>query len=531
MSLSEEFELECAAMGLSLEDRDRELVFELWAENRPRRDALRAQLLEPEAEPFETPGPRAASAPVPFEAPAPSGDELHWKSAAELSGLLARREVSASELTEACLARIELYDRALAAFELTRPESAMRAARAADQAFARGDVAGPLQGIPVACKSFVAARGLPHTAGASSRAHVIAGHDAVLLRNLKSAGAIHFGQVRTHEFGAGMATRDGPRATGRNPWNLDRIPGGSSSGSAVAVASGMVPGAVGTDSAGSVRMPAANCNLVGLKPTFGLVPTGGVHPYAWSLDTMGTLTRTVTDAALYLEGMLGPGCGGRYAATLNTSLKGRIIGVPRRYLWERDDIRADVRADCEAALETLAASGATLRDVRIRGIEWNDAIYTTLISEVYSIHRDGIRRNPDYCGDWFRANTLAGALFTAEDVHRAHRVRRSLAAEFARVFDEVEVLVLPGQAEPATPFSNSFAKALTQPRSQFMRPFNVTGLPAISVPCGFSEEGLPLAINFAGPAYGEITVMSVAHGFERETGFGRLRPDESAWVT
>ena len=517
-------------MGLRLCEEDRDLVFALWSENRDRRNQLREIVLGPDDLPFEPPKHPDPHPPVRFEPPEPSGTPLHWSSAAELSGLLDRNEISSRELTAACLDRIEACDPALLAFEQVVPEAALRDADEADLARQRGNARGPLHGIPVACKAFVAARGLPHTAGAGSRQSFIADEDAVVLRNLKQSGAIHLGQLRTHEFGAGMAKKDEPGATGRNPWDLDRIPGGSSSGSAIAVAAGMVPGAVGTDSAGSIRMPAANCNVVGLKPTFGLVPTDGVHPYAWSLDTIGILTREVADAALYLDGMIGPQGLGQYAGAIGSSLTGRIVGVPRRYFWDRGDIRDDVKANCERALEVLAAGGAVLRDVEVPGIEWNDAIYTTLISEVYSVHRDGIESDSDYCGAWFRANTLAGGLFTAEDVNRAHRMRARLAAELERVFREVEALVLPGQAVPATPFASSFSTALTQPRSQFMRPFNVTGLPAISVPCGFSDEGLPLAINVAGPAFGEIAILTVACCYERETGFTRCRPDETKWA-
>ncbi len=528
MKLEAEFNRECEAMGLGLNDHDRELVFALWSENRSRRNALRAVEFGPEDLPFAPPSRGALPQRMPFSAPRHSGDPLHWSTAAELSGLLERGELSSRELTQACLDRIEAFNPSLFAFEHVDPDAALRDASLADEARCRGEHK-PLLGIPVACKAFVSAAGMPFTAGAASRAQIIAESDAEVLSNLKNAGAIHLGQLRTHEFGAGMARLDEPRATGRNPWNPALIPGGSSSGSAVSVAAGMIPGAVGTDSAGSIRMPAANCNLVGLKPTLGLVPTDGVFPYSWSLDTVGILTRSVLDAALYLEGMLGPDGAGRYAHSFGSSTGTTTIGVPRKYFWEGDDIREDVRVCCEAALDALTASGAVLRDVEVDGIEWNDAIYTALISEVYSVHRDGIRAGKNYCGDWFRANTLAGGLLCAEDVNRAHRMRGRLAREFARIFREVDVLVLPGQAVPATPFADSFKKALTQPRSRFMRPFNVTGLPAVSVPCGFSSDGLPLAINLAAPAFGDKELLNIAWRFERETGHTRSRPDETAW--
>jgi aspartyl-tRNA(Asn)/glutamyl-tRNA(Gln) amidotransferase subunit A len=333
-----------------------------------------------------------------------------------------------------------------------------------------------------------------------------------------------------HELGAGMAASDGDWATGRNPYDPDRIPGGSSSGSAVGVAAGMAPCALGTDAAGSVRMPAGNCNLVGLKPTFGLLSRDGLLPYCWALDTIATMTRTVTDAGFLLEACLGVSGSGAFTHSLEAPLNARRIGVPRRYFWDRDDLRSDVRSRCEEALSVLAGAGATLVEVDLPSVTWNDAIYTTLLAETYSIHGAGLRATPDLYGPWFRLHGLAGALVTADDLNRAHRLRARLAAEACAAFGDVEALVIPGQAVPATPFSTSFAKALTQPRSQFMRPWNVTGLPAIAVPCGFSEDGLPLSISFAGPYFGEAALLSIAAAYERETAFGRQRPNEARWA-
>lgn len=524
-----DFDTECAAAGLILHPDDRPLVEALWAENRARRDALRSEAFDPDEAPFSPP-PAALDGPAdPFVPPPASGDPLHWATAAELSGRLARRELTSRDLTEACLARISAYDPALRAFETVDADGALAAADAADAAFARGEVAGPLQGVPVACKAAVAAAGLPWTAGSAARADVVAGADAALLANLRAAGAVFLGTTRMHEFGAGMATAEGPRATGRNPWAPDRIPGGSSSGSAVAVAAGMVPGAVGTDSAGSIRMPAANCGIVGFKPSFGLVPTAGVYPYAWSLDTAGILARDVTDAALWTEAMVGPQATGRLAGTPGAGLKGRRIGVPRAFLWDRDDIRADVRAACEGVLEALAAAGAELVEVTVPSLPWIDAIYCTLMAETYALHGAALGRDRRHAGDWFRAHALTGALFTAADIHAAHRMRGRLADEFAQVFHGVEALVLPGQAVPATPFSGSFAKALTQPRSQFMRPFNLTGLPAIALPCGWSEEGLPLSINLAGPAGGDARLLGIARAVEPVLDLPVRRPDDASW--
>lgn len=531
MDLQAEFERERAACGIPVSEADRPAVFALWAENRDRRLALRAAPLGPDTPPFTPALPPEPSGRGAFTPEATTDAPLWAKSAAELAGLLRRRELSARSLTEACLDRIRTHDAVLRAFETLDAERALAEADAIDAAFARGEAASPLQGVPVAVKSFVSVDGLPHTAGSASRADAIAAGDAAPVANLRRAGAIILGTVHTHEFGAGAAIKDGPRATGRNPWNVERIPGGSSSGSAVAVSSGMVPLAVGTDSAGSIRMPAGNCNLVGLKPSFGLVPTDGVFPYCWSLDTVGTLSRTVTDAAIFLEAMVGPGARGRYSARLDMPLKGRVLGVPRAYFWDRDDIREDVRAACEAALDLLQKAGAELRTVEIEDVAWNDAIYTSLLAEVWAVHRDAIAARPHLYNDWFRVNAIAGGIASAADLIAAHRMRGRLARAFARVFDAVEALVLPGQAVPATPFATSFTHALTQPRSQFMRPFNVTGLPAIAVPCGFSADGLPLSINFAAPAHCEAALLSIARSYERETGYGQQRPDESAWAT
>ncbi len=529
-NLNAAFDTECGVAGLQIDDDERDLIFDLWKENLPRRTALRELSFGHDDPTFANPPPPAEFPTGTFVPTESTGDPLHWKSASELAGLLERREISSREIIQACLERIETCDPVLRAFEIVIPEAALEAASAADAAYARGEIASPLQGIPVAFKCFAAIKGLPHTVGAESREHIIANESSDVVKRMEDSGAISLGLTRTHQWGAGMATKEGKWATGRNPWDIDRIPGGSSSGTAVAVSSGMLPGAMGNDAAGSIRMPAVNCNLVGLKTTIGLVSNGGIPPYCWSLDVCGPLTRSVIDSALYLEGMIGPHAFGRYSANLDRPLKGRVIGVPRTYFWNRDDIREDVRQRCEDVLQVLERAGATLKLVEVTNAHWNDAIYTTLIAEAYQVHGEGMKKDRNYAGAWFRGHILTAALFTADDLIRAHRIRARLARELDDIFKSVEVLVIPGQAVPATPFSSSFVRALTQPRSQFMRPFNVTGLPAAAVPCGFSDDGLPVGITFAGPAFGEARLLSIARGYERETGFGRLRPDESGWV-
>ena len=528
--LTAAFDMECEVAGLQVSDDERDLIFDLWKENLPRRTALREVSFGYDDAAFANPNRPEEFAKGTFTPTEPTDDPLHWKTASELAGLLSRREVSSREVVQACLDRIDACDPVLRAFEVVIPDAALEAADAADSAYARGETVSPLQGVPVAFKCFAAITGLPHTVGAESREHVIAKASSEVVRRMDQSGAIKLGLTRTHQWGAGMATKEGKWATGRNPWNIDRIPGGSSSGTAVAVSSGMLPGAMGNDAAGSIRMPAVNCNLVGLKTTIGLVSNRGIPPYCWSLDVCGPLTRSVTDAALYLEGMIGPHAFGRYSADLDRPLAGRVIGVPRTYFWNRDDIREDVRQRCEDALQVLEQAGAVLKTVEIANAHWNDAIYTTLIAEAHQVHGEGMKNDRNYAGAWFRGHILTAALFTAEDLVRAHRIRARLARELEEVFKEVEALVVPGQAVPATPFSSSFIRALTQPRSQFMRPFNVTGLPAVAVPCGFSDDGMPVGINLAGPAFGERELLSIARGYERETGFGRRRPDETRWV-
>ncbi len=529
MDLSAEFDREVAAAGLAPNERERALLFDLWSENYARRTAMRRQPFDDSERPFQPPTPPAPARGSEIPAAPETSDPLHWKSVSELSGLLASGRLSARELTLACLDRIRRFDSRLsAAMTLLEPEALAEADRA-DAALKRGSSAGPLCGIPYLVKDAIAIAGTPWRAGAAGRSSVVAERDATVVDSLRRAGAVLLGSARMHEYGAGLATRDGEWATGRNPWDTERIPGGSSSGSAAAVASGMVPFSLGTDSAGSIRMPAGNCNLVGIKPSYGLIPDERVLSYSWSLDTVGVLARTARDAALALEGCLGSRWRGTMTAELGASLAGRKIGVPRKYFWDRDDLRSDVRKSCEEALETLRASGARLIDVELPNLHWNDAIYTTLIAETWALHADAIRAAPERYGDWFRTHAMAGALVSADDVLRAHRLRARMAREFAAVFEEVDALVVPGQAVPATKFGGSFARALTQTRSQFMRPFNVTGLPALALPCGPSREGLPLAIDLAGPAFGEARLLSIAFAYERETRFWRRRPDETAW--
>lgn len=522
---------EIRAAGLTLAEAERAAMAPLWRENLARRDALRAVRFELDEPTFAALPPRAERAAVlPLgigAAPADDPGDPCLASAADQAALIAAGRLSSEALVRATLDRIARHDPFLRAFVTLRPEEAIAAARAADEALARGAGRSPIHGLPVAIKDCIAVGGWPMTAGSAAFAGRVPQADSAAVARLRAAGAVILGTTAMHEFGAGPARRDGPLATGRNPWDPALIPGGSSSGSAVALAAGLASLALGTDAAGSARIPAAYCGLVGFKPTFGAVDRTGCAMFVWALDTIGPMARTVTDTTLLTEAVSDLRIGG---AALEGGVRGLRLGVLRRYYLDAPDVRDDVRAATEAAFAVLRSAGAEIVDVDMPSIDLNDAVYTTLLSESFAVHEPLLaERSADY-SDWFRVQLHAAAVHSAGDHIRARRMQARLVREAQAVLGKVDALVFPGQASPATPFGASFIGALTQPRSRFTRPWNITGFPAAAVPCGLSVEGLPLSLHVVGRPHDEAMVLRVARAFERETPWHRMRPDPSRWT-
>ena len=436
--------------------------------------------------------------------------------------------VSPLELTRAVLERITALDGRVRAYLTVAGDAALDAARDAEQALRSGADLGPLHGIPLAIKDIVDVAGLPTTAASRVLAGNVASEDAALVAALRGAGAIVLGKTNTHEFAYGVLT-----PPTRNPWDLSRIPGGSSGGSAAALAAGLAFGAVGTDTAGSIRLPAALCGVVGLKPTFGRVSRHGVIPLSWSLDHAGPMTRSTGDAALLLS-VMSSGADPRDPATSDaplgdltldgTDLRGLRAGVPRTYFYER--LEPGVAAAVEAALSTLAELGAELREVELPHTERTFAIGRAIQRpEASAYHGQRLRAMPELYGEELRRDLELGELFLATDYVHAQRLRAEMRANWLRAMDGLDVLVtptVPAVAPLAQEGATSGGVKGILLRNTY--PVNLVGFPALSLPCGQGADGLPVGLQLIGRPFDEATVLRAGHAYEAATAWHTLRP-------
>jgi len=449
-----------------------------------------------------------------------------------------RGELTSVQATEAYLQRIERHDRVLRAYITVMADEALASAKAADVERAQGQRRGPLHGVPVALKDLIAVAGVRMTAGSRVLADHVPARDAFVTERLRGAGAVLLGKLAMHEFAFGRPATDEPFPTGRNPWDVRREPAGSSSGSGVAVAAGLCAGALGSDTGGSIRGPAARCGIVGLKPTYGLVSRRGVVPMDWSLDHVGPMTRTVWDSAVLLQAIAGhdPEDASTRAApapgmtsVLEAGVRGLRLGVLRRYYVDWPGLDGEVR---EAALEAMAElqrQGAALEDVDAPTLDLAPSIWATFLAEMYEYHRETFRARPHDYREPTRVRLMMGALVTAADLLRAQRLRARLAREVRGLLERVDALVFPGHAAPAQRIEEVSTREVMAPGARYTSPWNLLGLPAIVVPCGFSRDGLPLALQIVGRPFDEPTVLRIARAYERATDWHRRRPDPAGW--
>jgi aspartyl-tRNA(Asn)/glutamyl-tRNA(Gln) amidotransferase subunit A len=456
-------------------------------------------------------------------------EEIFYATIRELGARYRRRELSPVEVTHALLARIDRLDPVLHAFVTLTADRALADARAAEEALGRGD-GRALLGIPVAHKDIYLTRGIRTTGGSALLADWIPEDDATCVRRWREAGTVLLGKLITHEFAFGIQLPGHRFPPARNPWNLDHIPGGSSSGSGAALAAGLVGGATGSDTGGSIRGPAAFCGLVGLKPTYGRVSRAGVLTLSWTLDHTGPMARTVEDCAYLLQAMAGhdpadPASSRApvddYLAPLARDIRGVRIGVPRAYFFEGID--PEIERAFEEALETLRRLGAEVRDVQIPSLHATHSFLLILMAEAFAYHERDIREHPELYGDVLRERILTGALVTAAEYTQAQRIRAQICRETANVLRDVDVLVTPTTLKPATPFTLAQDPEFGFPKSN-MPPFNVTGLPTLALPCGFSSSGLPLSLQLSGRPFEEGTVLRVGHAYEQATAWHTRRP-------
>ena len=456
-------------------------------------------------------------------------DEIAYATIAELGARYRKRDLSPVEVTQALLARIEKLDPILHAFVTLTADSALAEARSAEEALRRGD-ARPLLGIPVAHKDIYLTRGVRTTGGSALLADWIPDEDATCVQRWRAAGTVQLGKLITHEFAFGLQFPGHRFPPAKNPWNLDHIPGGSSSGSGTALAAGLVTGATGSDTGGSIRGPAAFCGIVGLKPTYGRSSRAGVLTLSWTLDHTGPMARTVQDCAFLLQPLAGydpadPASSRApvddYVAPLGRDIRGLKIGVPRAYFLEEVD--AEVARAFEEALETLRRLGAEVRDVQIPSLRGAHSFLLILMAEAYAYHESDIREHPELYGDVLRERILAGALVTASEYTQAQRIRAEICRETAGVLKTVDVLASPTALKPATPFAQAFDPEFAFPKSN-MAPFNLTGLPTLALPCGFSASGLPVSFQLSGRPFEEATVLRAGHAYEQATAWHTRRP-------
>ncbi len=454
------------------------------------------------------------------------------QSISQVGELLRQGAVSPVELTADCLARIQKLNPKLNAFITVTAESALAAARQAEAEIRRGDWRGPLHGIPLALKDLIDTAGVPTTAASLLFKGRVPAEDAEVVRRLKTAGAVLLGKQNLHEFAYGGSSMVSAFGEVRNAWNREHIAGGSSGGSATAVAAGLGYGAIGTDTAGSVREPSALCGVVGLKPTYGRVSARGVIPLSSSLDHVGPIGRTVEDVAVIFAAIAGHDPADKasvdapvedYAAALKDTFRPLRVGLPKKFFFE--DLDPEVASAVNHAVSGLAALGAEIREIELPV----PTDRTLQSAEAYAFHAEFVARSPELYQPETLRRIRTGQNVSPEAQLECRRELERARRDIASIFADVAVLVTP-----TTPIAAPTIAELKQdpdllrPRELLLlrntRPVNVWGLPAISVPCGFTEAGLPIGLQIIGPRWGETLVLQVAHAYEQATAWHKRQP-------
>ena len=455
----------------------------------------------------------------------------------EAAARLRARTVSSVELTNAGIAIIERLDPTLVAFVARTLDSARSDAARADAELARGVDRGPLHGIPVALKDLYDQTGLPTTAGSKIFRGNIAREDSAVTARLRAGGAVFLGKTNLHEWAFGVTNQNPHFGDTKNPWDPARIPGGSSGGSAVAVATGMCFLSPGSDTGGSIRIPAALCGIAGLKPTYGRVSLRGVVPLAWSLDHAGPLARTVRDLAIALEVMSGydaadPGSAdvppGDLFGGLEEGVKGLRVLLPTSHFF--DDVDPEIDRAVREAARTLAALGATVTE---RALPHTEALIETqraiIAADAAAYHRAHMADHPDDFGPFVLERMRYGDTVSGPDLALARRRQSVIRAAWTDILREVDVFLTPTtpapaplrqDGRPAGERDAAAARLLTRLTS----PFNLTGLPAISIPCGFTAMGLPIGLQLAAGPWREPVLLRAARAYEAATEWHERHP-------
>jgi aspartyl-tRNA(Asn)/glutamyl-tRNA(Gln) amidotransferase subunit A len=456
--------------------------------------------------------------------------ETAFLSIADVQRLLRGRELSPVELVTEQLARIERLQPVLRAYLTVTADTALAQARAAEAALLAGDTR-PLVGVPLGYKDIYTTAGVRTTGGSELFLDTVPEITATTIVKLQDAGAVMLGKLQTHEFALGLTPEEHPLPPTRNPWDTTRIPGGSSSGSGAALAAGIAFGALGSDTGGSIRGPAAYCGIAGLKPTYGRCSRYGVYTLAWSLDHTGPMARTVEDCALLLGVMAGhdpkdPASArvpvGDYTSDLGKGVRGLRIGVPRAFFAE--ETTPEVAQAFDAALETLRALGAEVREIDWPALRFA-AVNSLLITvEAFAYHEADLRATPEKFAPQLRNRMRSGGLYLSSEYVQAQRARRLMIEEARALLREVDLFALPSTPRTAPTFEEAYALPGPRRPAGFTGPFNMTGLPALSVCCGFDTNGLPIGLQLAGRPFDEATVLRAGHTYERAAGWHTRHP-------
>jgi aspartyl-tRNA(Asn)/glutamyl-tRNA(Gln) amidotransferase subunit A len=464
---------------------------------------------------------------------------LHEWSIAEAGRRLRSGAVTSTALTQHALSRIASLDSALHSFVLVAKERALADADRADRELNSGLDRGPMHGIPYALKDIYATAGIRTTCHSKLLIDNVPSQDCVVETKFKTVGAVLLGKLATHEFAIGGPSFDLPFPPARNPWNLDHFTGGSSSGSAAAVAAGLVRIAMGSDTGGSIRGPAFYCGTVGLKPTYGLVSRRGVFPLSSALDHCGPLTWTVEDAALTMQIIAGhdpldpasaqvpiPDFAGSLGQTsLSHDLSNLKVAYPRSFFATQEGISPEVVASIDAAVQQIARLGAEVEEITLPDFElFNACGRVILTAEAYAIHeKDLLSRPLDYARYTYQ-RMMVGATLSAADLVQAFRLRRELSATLnAGVLGTFDALITATALTPA-PRLDEFPVDVPPRNTTQTMPFNVTGNPALAIPTGFSKSGLPLGMQIVGRPFDEPTVLRIGAAYEAAAGWTAMRP-------
>lgn len=483
--------------------------------------------------------------------------DLHSLTIHQLHDLFVRREVTSREVTEALFQRIRAVDGKVRAYLMLTEEEAFRQADEADRRILRGEEIGDLEGIPIGLKDILCTEGIRTTCGSKILGGYVPFYDATVIKKLKEKGAVFLGKLNMDEFAMGSSTENSGFQITRNPWNLERIPGGSSGGSAAAVAADECIAALGTDTGGSIRQPASCCGVVGMKPTYGRVSRYGLVAFASSLDQIGPLTKDVKDCAILLRGISGYDPSDStsvnqevpdYKHYLINDVKGIRIGIPKEYFIE--GMNPDVERATQAAIDLLRGLGAEIKSISLPHTAYAVAIYYIICTAEASSNLaryDGVkygfrsnryedllemygRTRAEGFGKEVKRRIILGTYVLSAGYYEAYyrkasQVRTLMKGDFEKAFEETDVLITPTAPTPAFRIGEKVEDPLQMYLSDILTiPVNLAGIPAISIPCGLSQDGLPIGLQIIGRPFDEGTLLRVAYTFEQNTNFHLKKP-------